>query len=187
MTMFGAENLRKGFFDVEVVKGVSFDLGKGQVLGLIGENGSGKSTCMNMVAGLLTPDSGAMTLDGETYAPVSPHDASAAGIALIHQELNLFENLSVAENLAIGAFPLRLRHPPLIDRGRMRDRAAELLQRVELSVRPDTPLNRLAPGERQLVEIAKAFSSEPRIIIFDEPTTSLSDCSSLSLRCAGAA
>ena len=173
MTMFGAENLRKSFFDVEVVKGVSFDLGQGQVLGLIGENGSGKSTCMNMVAGLLAPDSGAMTLDGNIYAPTSPHVASAAGIAFIHQELNLFENLSVAENLAIGAFPLRLRRPPLIDRGRMRDRAAELLQRVELSVRPDTPLNRLAPGERQLVEIAKAFSSEPRIIIFDEPTTSL--------------
>ena len=173
MTMFGAENLRKSFFDVEVVKGVSFDLGKGQVLGLIGENGSGKSTCMNMVAGLLTPDSGAMTLDGKIYAPTSPHDASAAGIAFIHQELNLFENLSVAENLAIGAFPLRLRRPPLIDRRRMRDHAAELLQKVELSVRPDTPLNRLAPGERQLVEIAKAFSSEPRIIIFDEPTTSL--------------
>ena len=84
---------------------MSFDLGQGQVLGLIGENGSGKSTCMNMVAGLLAPDSGAMTLDGNIYAPTSPHVASAAGIAFIHQELNLFENLSVGRIWRSAHFP----------------------------------------------------------------------------------
>lgn len=167
------EGLRKSFFGVEVLKGVSFSLQAGQALGVIGENGSGKSTTMNIINGLLPPSAGSMQIDGEPYAPASSKEAARAGIAFIHQELNLFENLSIAENLAMQNFPRRVRWLPQIDKARMRRRAAELLDLVDLDLSPDMLVNRLAPGERQLVEIAKALSGDARIIVFDEPTTSL--------------
>jgi len=167
------EGLRKSFFGVEVLKGVSFALEAGKALGVIGENGSGKSTTMNIINGLLPPSAGTMAIDGRPYAPANSKEAARAGIAFIHQELNLFENLSIAENLALQAFPKKLRWLPQIDKGQMRTRAAELLRRVDLDLSPDMLVNRLAPGERQLVEIAKALSGEARIIVFDEPTTSL--------------
>jgi len=167
------EGLRKSFFGVEVLKGVSFSLAAGKALGVIGENGSGKSTTMNIINGLLPPSAGAMTIDGQPYAPDNSKAAARAGIAFIHQELNLFENLSIAENLSLQDFPKRVRWLPQIDKRRMRARAAELLRRVDLDLSPDMLVNRLAPGERQLVEIAKALSGEARIIVFDEPTTSL--------------
>jgi len=173
MTLLRVEGLRKAFFGVDVVKEVSFAVGAGQALGLIGENGSGKSTCMNIVGGLITPDAGQMFLDEQPYAPASPQDADSARVAFIHQELNLFENLTVAENLSIGEFPRHAAWLPVIDKRQVRLCAIALLQQVELEVTPETPLNRLAQGERQLVEIAKALSGDPRVIIFDEPTTSL--------------
>ncbi|MCX5512761.1 sugar ABC transporter ATP-binding protein [Kaistia algarum] len=167
------EGLRKSFFSVEVLKGVSFTLEAGKALGVIGENGSGKSTTMNIINGLLPPSAGTMAIDGRPYAPANSKEAARAGIAFIHQELNLFENLSIAENLALRAFPRKVRWLPQIDKAQMRTRAAELLRRVDLDLSPDMLVNRLAPGERQLVEIAKALSGEARIIVFDEPTTSL--------------
>jgi ribose transport system ATP-binding protein len=118
-------------------------------------------------------DAGRMTLDGADYRPRGPREAEARGIAFIHQELNLFRNLTVAENLFIADFPKRIAGLPFIDRARVRARTRELLAAVDLDVPPNTPVSRLSQGERQLVEIAKALGGKARIIIFDEPTTSL--------------
>jgi ribose transport system ATP-binding protein len=168
-----ADALCKSFFGVQVLHEVGFSLRAGQVLGLVGENGSGKSTTMNLIGGVLPMDAGRMTLNGEEYRPRGPGDAEGRGIAFIHQELNLFRNLTVAENLFIAGFPRRVSWLPFIDSARVRARAKELLAAVDLDVAPNTPLSRLSQGERQLVEIAKALGAQARIIIFDEPTTSL--------------
>ncbi len=167
------DGLRKSFFGVEVLKGVSFTVEGGQALGLIGENGSGKSTAVNIGGGVLQADAGAMRMAGEAYTPADAKDAARCGVAFIHQELNLFENLSIAENFAIGGFPRHVSWWPQIDKRSMRKVAAGLLKQVDLDIDPKTPVNQLAQGERQLVEIAKALGEQPRVIIFDEPTTSL--------------
>ncbi len=168
-----ATGLCKSFFGVRVLHEVGFSLRPGQVLGLVGENGSGKSTTMNILGGVHQMDAGRMTLDGADYRPRNPRDAEARGIAFIHQELNLFRNLSVAENLFIGGFPRRGGRSPLIDRGAVQRSTKTLLAAVDLDVPPATPVSRLSQGERQLVEIAKAIGSEAKVVIFDEPTTSL--------------
>ena len=126
---------------------------------------------MNVIGGVVRPDGGGMVLDGLPYAPQNPADASRAGIAFIHQELNLFSNLSIAENIFIDRFPRR--RFGLVDRAAMRARARDLLAEVDLDLAPETPVERLSPGERQLVEVAKALQLDAAIIIFDEPTTSL--------------
>jgi ribose transport system ATP-binding protein len=164
----------KSFSGTRVLKDVSCSLRRGHVLGLLGENGAGKSTLMNILGGVLPHESGEMRLNGEVYKPESPRDASEKGIAFIHQELNLFVNLSISENLFITSFPgKRPLGVPTLDRRRMREQAAELLKAVGLDVSPDTPVELLPQGERQLVEIAKALSIDAKVIIFDEPTTSL--------------
>ncbi len=173
MALLECENLRKSFFGVEVLHGVSFSLDRGRVLGLVGENGSGKSTTMNILGGVLPRDGGRIRLEGADYDPRGPKDALAGGIAFIHQELNLFENLSIEENLFITGFPRLGRALPFINRGRMRRRARELLEQVDIRHPPGTPVGSLSQGERQLVEIAKALSVDAKVIIFDEPTTSL--------------
>ena len=167
------QGLCKSFFGVEVLHAVSWALEAGQTLGLVGENGSGKSTTMNVLGGVHQPDAGRMLIDGAPYEPRSPRDAQAAGIAFIHQELNVFKNLSIMENLFVGRFPKRGGSLPLIDRGAMHKRATQLLAEVSLDLSPNTPVSRMSQGERQLLEIAKAISTDARIIIFDEPTTSL--------------
>ncbi|WP_210529019.1 sugar ABC transporter ATP-binding protein [Rubellimicrobium arenae] len=168
------EGLGKDWFGVPAVRDLSLDIPEGQVIGVIGENGAGKSTLMNMIGGIVPPTHGRMLWRGQPYAPQGAADAKAAGIAFIHQELNLFTNLSVAENLFIDGFPRRpglLRG--LIDRRAMRDRAARILARLALDIPPDRTLDSLSPGERQLVEIARALHRDAALIIFDEPTTSL--------------
>jgi ribose transport system ATP-binding protein len=172
------EEIGKSFFWVQVLKGVSFELTAGKTLGLVGENGAGKSTLMNIVGGNLQADSGSMTIDGKLYAPMSPRDAEGSGIAFIHQELNLFPNLSVSENLFLTRFPSRF---GWIDQRVMIRRTAELLKQVGLNVSPKTRVSNLSAGERQLVEIAKAISHDSRLIILDEPTTSLSSRESAKL------
>lgn len=162
----------KAFAGVPVLKFINFAVPTGHTLGLVGENGAGKSTLMNILGGNHQPDAGEMRLNGQPYAPRHPQDATRHGVAFIHQELNLFSNLSVVENLFLTAFPTAGRLP-LIDRKTVRQRAAALLEQVGLGVSPDTLVEKLSAGEQQLVEIAKALSIEARIIIFDEPTTSL--------------
>jgi ribose transport system ATP-binding protein len=166
------DQISKSFFGVTVLRDISFTLETGKTLGLVGENGAGKSTLMNLLGGNLQPDGGTMLLAGENYAPRRARDATAKGIVFIHQELNLFSNLSIAENIWITNFPSAGKLP-LIQRKKLRDQTRALLAQVELDLPPDTPVEHLPQGERQLVEIAKALSVDARLIIFDEPTTSL--------------
>ena len=163
--------IEKAFFGVSVLSGVSLSLGAGRVLGLVGENGAGKSTLLNVLGGVLAPERGSMRLCGEPYAPASPSEATRRGVAFVHQELNLFPNLSVAENVFLHALP---RRGPLVDRVRLDSRTRELLGEVGLDVPPATLVGELAPGERQLVEIVKALAIGASVVILDEPTTSLS-------------
>ena len=172
MSILSFENVSKSFFGVKAVDDVSFDLEAGQLLGLVGENGAGKSTLMNLLGGVLQPDEGRIELAGEPYTPKSPRDARTAGIAFIHQELNLFTNLSIAENLFIDNYP-RVAGLPILNGRAMQKRAKQALEAVALDVPSSARVDTLTPGERQLVEIAKAVGAEARIIIFDEPTTSL--------------
>jgi len=166
------KNIEKCFFGVPALKSVSFELTRGQIIGLVGENGAGKSTLMNIIGGVFLPDGGSMKINGMDYTPKRPADATRAGVTFIHQELNLFANLSIEENIFIDNFP-KTAGIPLIKRKLLREKAKNLLQSIDLQITPDTLIEKLCPGEKQLVEIAKALSSDPKIIIFDEPTTSL--------------
>jgi len=165
-------NIDKSFFGVRVLKNVSLDIPRGHIVGLIGENGAGKSTLMNILGGVVPLDKGKMLLNGQEYAPRDPAQASGAGIAFIHQELNLFTNLSIAENFFISDFPL-VSKTPFLNKKHIRLKAQEFMRLVDLDLSPDTTVEKLSPGERQLVEVAKALSQDTNIIIFDEPTTSL--------------
>jgi ribose transport system ATP-binding protein len=166
MTMLTCNQIEKRYFGVPVLRDVNLSLAPGRVLGLVGENGAGKSTLMNILGGVVQADGGTMTLAGEAYAPQTPADATRRGVAFVHQELNLFTNLSLAENLFL---------PHLPRRKVMHAKAAELLAAVDLRIAPDTLVESLSPGERQLVEIAKALGQDARLMIFDEPTTSLTN------------
>jgi len=172
--MLELRGISRAFFGVPALREVNLDIGSGRVLGLVGQNGAGKSTLVNIIGGVLRPDTGTMRLGVKTYAPRKPSDASANGIAFIHQELNLFTNLTIAENIFLDRFPVRRIGPvAVVDRGALRARALELLAEVNLELAPDTPVDRLSPGEKQLVEVAKAMQLDAQVIIFDEPTTSL--------------
>jgi ABC-type sugar transport system ATPase subunit len=166
------EGIDKSFFGVPVLMGIDIDIERGTTLGLVGENGAGKSTLMNILGGVVPPSAGRMLLNGGEYYPHDPKVAEESGIAFIHQELNLFTNLSIAENFFISDFPTAGR-VPLLNRRDLNRRAREFLALVDLDVSPDMRVERLTPGERQLVEVAKALSTDASIIIFDEPTTSL--------------
>ena len=164
-------SVTKRFPGVTALSNVSLTLGPGEVLALIGENGAGKSTLMKILAGVQEPDEGELLIDGRAERVDSVQTAQRLGIALIHQELNLSDNLDVGANIFLGREPLKR---GLIDRQKIREDSAELLKRVGLNVSPDTLVNRLPIGQQQLVEIARALSINARVLIMDEPTSSLS-------------
>ncbi|HEY0420711.1 MAG TPA: sugar ABC transporter ATP-binding protein [Acetobacteraceae bacterium] len=155
---------------VVALKDVSIQLRPGEVLGLIGENGAGKSTLMKILGGITAPSEGCIRIDGVPHAAMTVNAATAAGIAFVHQELNLFENLDVAANVFIGREPRRW---GLVDNAKLHADTAPLLRRLGADFRPDTPVAELSIAQRQLVEIAKALSINARVIIMDEPTSSL--------------
>ena len=169
--LFSFQGISKSFFGVCVLKSVTFSVGPDCIVGLVGENGAGKSTLMNILGGNLSADDGAMRFGGKRYVPHSPREARSAGIGFVHQELNLFPNLSIAENLFLTEFPTT---SGIIRRSETRRRTNELLKRVGLSLRAETLVECLSSGERQLIEIARALSFDARLIILDEPATSLS-------------
>ncbi|MEQ8849948.1 sugar ABC transporter ATP-binding protein [Botrimarina sp.] len=172
--MLHLHDISKRFGRTQALSGVSLEFPAGAVTGLIGENGAGKSTLMNVIAGVIQPDSGHMQLGDAPYTPHHASDAHHSGVALVHQELNLVPSLSVAENLALGAFPQRGLGPlRWVDRRTLAEQSDEAVRRVGLDVRHDTPVGRLSPGERQLVEIAGALRRRPKVLLLDEPTTSL--------------
>jgi ribose transport system ATP-binding protein len=166
-----ARSLTKSFPGVRALKGVSLTVGRGEVVAVIGENGAGKSTLMKILAGVQTADTGEIRIDGEPAPLASVEEALGRGIALIHQELNLAQNLDVAANLFLGREPRRW---GLIDTARLHREAGQFLRAVGLDVAPDTRVGSLAIGQQQLVEIAKALSTQARVLIMDEPTSSLS-------------
>lgn len=174
MSRLQARNIGKRFPGVVALDGVSLALERGEVLAVVGENGAGKSTLMKILAGVYQPDDGGVELDGARVAFDGPRDATRAGIVLIHQELNLAENLTVADNLFLGrestfGGPLKV-----LNRRAMAGRAIELLSRVGLPAdRASRRVESLPPGEKQLVEIARALGTAVRVLIMDEPTSSL--------------
>lgn len=155
---------------VTALDDISLRVDRGEVLGLIGENGAGKSTLMKILGGIVAPTAGNIRIDGQDHAMLSVNQSARAGIAFVHQELNLFENLDVAANVGMGREPRRF---GLVSRKRLRDSVAPLLQRLGADFGPDTPVENLSIAQRQLVEIAKALSIAARVIIMDEPTSSL--------------
>ena len=170
--MLRFERIARAFARVAVLRDVSFAVGRGEIVGLVGENGAGKSTLMNILGGSLQPDDGRMWLAEAPYAPASPKAASAAGVAFVHQELSLFPALSIADNLQLTGFPRRA-GLPWISRRRSLARARAALDRVGFPAAPTTLVEHLSAGERQLVEIARALDASARVLILDEPGTSL--------------
>ncbi|MFM1992533.1 MAG: ribose import ATP-binding protein RbsA [Actinomycetota bacterium] len=164
------EGLTKSFGGISVVDSVNFTIPSGKVVGLIGENGAGKSTWSSMVAGIHRPNSGRMLLDGVEYAPESPADALNNGVALIQQEIRMALNLSVAENIFLGRLPLR---GGRVNRDEMNERSAEALKMLGVSIDPRQTVRGLSTAVQQTIEIAKAILREPRYVIFDEPSASL--------------
>ncbi len=171
--LLSVRDIRKSFPGVKALDGVSLRLDPGEILAVVGENGAGKSTLMKIVAGVYTPDEGAFAIDGKPVAFAGVGDAMKLGIVLIHQELNLAENLSVAANIFLGRELVRVGSLGWLDDAAMTARSRDLLARVGLDVSPRALVGTLPPGQRQLVEIARALSLDARLIIMDEPTSSL--------------
>ena len=170
--LLDVQDVSKSFDAVAAVQGVSFPLYAGEAHALVGENGAGKSTIVKMLAGVHRPDTGRLVVDGKPADFTNPAAAKAAGIAVIYQEPTLFPDLSVAENIVMGAQPLgRLN---MIDRAAMRAHAVELFRRLGVHVDPDRPARGLSIADQQIVEIAKALSAEARVLVMDEPTAALS-------------
>jgi len=162
----------KRFPGVVALDGVTFEIGRGEVVALVGENGAGKSTLMKILGGVYQPDNGEVRVDGQPVKIGNVTDAMRLGIAFIHQELNVLTNLDVAANVFLGREPV---HPPfrLINQRKLHADTVPLLKRLGLEVPTRTRLDKLSIAQQQLVEIAKALSLNARLIIMDEPTSSL--------------
>ena len=165
------QHVSKRFAGVRALHQVDLTVHRGEVHAVIGENGAGKSTLVKILAGILPPDSGEVRIDGRPVVIDSVQNGLQLGIALIHQELNLADNLDVAANIFLGREPRNL---GLINTSRARREAARYLDLVGLQVAPATLVRQLSIGQQQLVEVAKALSIDARILIMDEPTSSLS-------------
>jgi ribose transport system ATP-binding protein len=166
-------SISKTYPGVRALDDVSLTLGRGEVIGLIGENGAGKSTLMKILGGVVSPSSGVIAIDGVEHAALTVKEATRAGIAFVHQELNLFDNLDVAANVFIGREPRRGGLLNLVDSRTMHARVQPLLKRLDVDFAPDDMIENLSIAQRQMVEIAKALSLDARVIIMDEPTSSL--------------
>jgi len=163
-------DLVKSYAGVTVLKSVSFSVPAGSAVGLIGENGAGKSTLSSIIAGIVPPTSGSMTLDGEAYEPHSPHEALEKGVAIIHQEIRMVPALSVGENIFLGRLPMSAGR---VDKARMNEEAAAALGALGIDLDPRRPVHGLSMAAQQGIEIAKSISRKPRYVIFDEPSASL--------------
>ena len=168
------EHVTKSFASVQVLKDITIALKKGEILGLVGENGAGKSTLMNVLGGIHQRDGGKIYLEGKEFEPTNPKVSKAAGIAFVHQELNLFTNLTVYENLFITE--MKRTKAKTIDKKTMKKIANEQLKELGIEgFDANTIVGTLPMGQRQLIEIIKAIMQDAKIIVLDEPTTSLSN------------
>ncbi|BBX62105.1 ribose import ATP-binding protein RbsA [Mycobacterium saskatchewanense] len=172
---FGVRDLTQAYSGVQVLRGVDFQLTTGQIEALIGENGSGKSTLIKVLTGAMRPTGGTLYLDGNPVSWSSPQDAHAAGVAVVHQNYNLFPDMSVEHNLLAGA-----RRPPrsakalgAVDHVRWRDRVLRAFDALQVDLDPRITVRALGPAERKFVEIARAMLFNPRFLILDEPTAAM--------------
>ena len=163
----------KTYPGVTALADVDLAVSAGEVVGLIGENGAGKSTLMKVLGGVVPPSAGSICIDEQEREALTVTESMAAGIAFVHQELNLFDNLDVAANIFIGREPVTGGPLRLVDSGTLHDQAAQLLRRLNADFTSSTPVAELSLAQRQLVEIAKALSLDARLIIMDEPSSSL--------------
>lgn len=166
-------NIEKNFGGVRALRGVSFDIGAGEIVAIIGENGAGKSTLMKVLGGVHQPDGGQIFVNEKPVVIQDVSDSIRNGIGFVHQELNVLDNLDVAANIYLGREP-RIGGPlNLIDKRAIHANSQKYLDRLGLGFRSSTPLIQLSLAQQQMVEIAKALSQETRVVIMDEPTSSL--------------
>jgi len=177
-SLLQVSGLDLAFPGVQALDGVSWAIRPGEVHALVGENGAGKSSLVKALCGVYRPDAGSMMLDGRPYAPASPQDAIAAGVRVVHQELQLLPYLSVAENLTIESPPRRF---GLVDFRAMHARARDLLEQVGLRIPTSARVEQLGIAQLQLLEIAKALAARSRLVVLDEPTATLTPAEVASL------
>lgn len=163
-------NVSKSFGGIKALNGVRFDLKAGEVHALLGENGAGKSTLMKIMSGVYTKDEGIVKVMGETVENLTPKKAQALGIAIIHQELNMCSHLTVTENIFLG---LERKKGLTLDNRSMKEQTRKVLRDFNMEIEPDTVVGSLSIPRQQMVEIAKALSTNCRILIMDEPTSAL--------------
>jgi ribose transport system ATP-binding protein len=164
------QGVSKRFGATQALDQIDLEVKPGEVVALLGENGAGKSTLSNIIAGTFGPDTGSMQWGGRPYAPAAPGDAIAAGIGMIHQELRLLPDLTVAENVFIGRWPM---NGGRVDRAEMNRRASEQLRRLGLDISPTRLVRSLRVAAQQQVEIAKALTLDAKLLLLDEPTAAL--------------
>jgi ABC-type sugar transport system ATPase subunit len=169
-----AEQMRKHYPGVQALDGVDFELWPGEVRALIGKNGAGKSTFVKILSGATHADSGTLAIEGKPSVIRTPHDAFASGIATVYQEMSLVMGLTVAENILLGRWPRRSRlGVQVIDKPGTVEAAGQALEMMGVKLNPREIVRRLSVPERQMVEIAKALAFKPKVLILDEPTSSL--------------
>ncbi|MDR7031170.1 sugar ABC transporter ATP-binding protein [Rhizobium rosettiformans] len=168
-------DIEKSFPGVKALQGVTLTVEKGEIHALLGENGAGKSTLMKILAGAQGKDKGVIRIDGQEVEIKGPLHARELGVAIMYQELSILPQLSVAENIFLGRLPRMPSMPWLVDWKLCYQRAAELLAQVGLDIDPRTPASRLKVADQQMVEIAKAVSENAKVVVMDEPTTSLTN------------
>ncbi|CAN7491388.1 sugar ABC transporter ATP-binding protein [Microbacterium maritypicum] len=166
------EGISKGFPGVQALKDVHLEVHAGEVLVLVGENGAGKSTLMKILSGIYTKDEGTITFEGQEVELTSPLQAQELGITIIHQELNLMPDLTVAQNIYVGREPTT---GPFLSERKLNAQTADLLQRLDIHLNPRQLVGELTVAEQQMVEIAKALSFNAKVLIMDEPTSALTD------------
>jgi len=166
-------NISKAYPGVQALKEVDFDLRHGEVHFLLGENGAGKSTLMKILSGSVQKDTGIIQMDGKEIEIISPQDAVKQKIAMVYQELSLFPNLSVGENVLAGMLPVK-KGSHLVDWKEINRKTKEILDELGLDISPTTPVADLGVGTRQLIEIGKAISRQAKVLLLDEPTSALS-------------
>ncbi|HTH99504.1 MAG TPA: ATP-binding cassette domain-containing protein, partial [Acidisoma sp.] len=167
------DHVSKSYGAVHALIDFSLEVRPGEVIGIIGENGAGKSTLMNILGGVAAPSEGSITVDGKELSHLTVPEAIRAGIAFVHQELNLFDNLDAAANILIGREPLYGGPLRLVDRRKLHALVKPFLDRLGVDFGPGTPVSGMSIAQRQLLEIAKALSLDSRLVIMDEPTSSL--------------
>jgi ribose transport system ATP-binding protein len=173
MALLELRRVAKSFPGVQALAHVDLDVEAGEVHALIGENGAGKSTLIKLLGGVYAPDGGTIRFDGAEIAFASPHDSQQAGIHALYQEFNLLPQLTVAENIFLGAEP-RFKSLPFIDWGKMRRQSQHVLELLGLHLDPGMHVSELSVAEQQMVELAKTLHAQPKLLIMDEPTSSLS-------------